>query len=419
MLRACGSQSIHPHRKQKDSRVFMSDHWNSLANLLGTPSLAPQKPKTDPAAPLAAEPAATSDQPVVPEPAAVEKAKPAEKSKLRSSWDAVANFFGMASQDSEAASVEPEAAPAPPTPRSQPKTDAGRARAANPSTPPAPVSKKKPSLWGGEESTTPEPAPEDRPIHASRSEESDDREPLRSRRDTPREPKRRSEPPAKEDTASAPDRRSHRRPPRRAQESTEEVRSGSNSERAPSRRTPTRESKPDRTHASRAPSPPSETRTPAEPRSSSRPSGFGAGIAPPNDRIEDDRDLFDEAPVDVEIFDDEAPSKTRDDQDASSEESRGEGSGEGRPRRRRRRGGRGRTREQADNLETERSSDARDEREPSDDAEDSAEEDARLTRHSKIPSWTETISVLVESNMLNHQRSQGSQRGTPRGRGRR
>jgi hypothetical protein len=37
----------------------------------------------------------------------------------------------------------------------------------------------------------------------------------------------------------------------------------------------------------------------------------------------------------------------------------------------------------------------------------------------KIPSWTETISVLVEANMLNHQRSQSSPRGNPRGRGRR
>jgi hypothetical protein len=37
----------------------------------------------------------------------------------------------------------------------------------------------------------------------------------------------------------------------------------------------------------------------------------------------------------------------------------------------------------------------------------------------KIPSWTETISVLVEANMLNHQRSQSSPRGNSRGRGRR
>ncbi len=79
----------------------MSDHWNSLANLLGTPSITPAAKKSDAA--KAKTDNATSE-PVKP----LEKTK--EPSRLRSSWDAVTSFFGIqpSETDSSIQSAESE-----------------------------------------------------------------------------------------------------------------------------------------------------------------------------------------------------------------------------------------------------------------------------------------------------------------------
>ena len=80
----------------------MSDHWNSIANLLKTPSLAPaikksEGPPKPPKATALVEQSVDVEQPVSPGP---EPAKPkSEPSRLRSSWDAVATFFGVAAPE--------------------------------------------------------------------------------------------------------------------------------------------------------------------------------------------------------------------------------------------------------------------------------------------------------------------------------
>jgi len=119
----------------------MSDHWNSIANLLKTPSLGPTAKKTDG---LAKTPKATSRvEPTVPVEETVlqapesEKLKP-EPSRLRSSWDAVATFFGVVapehSQEDQPisnASLDPKLDPI-----ATPKSTAAGNR------------KTKPSMWG-------------------------------------------------------------------------------------------------------------------------------------------------------------------------------------------------------------------------------------------------------------------------------
>ena len=80
----------------------MSDHWNSIANLLKTPTLGPIAKKSNgppkpPKAKALVEPSVQAEQPILPVP---EPAKPkSEPSRLRSSWDAVATFFGVAAPE--------------------------------------------------------------------------------------------------------------------------------------------------------------------------------------------------------------------------------------------------------------------------------------------------------------------------------
>lgn len=90
----------------------MSDHWNSIANLLKTPSLNPTAKKTDgppkpPKATAPVEPVVRNEEPETP-PIEAPKAKP-EPSRLRSSWDAVATFFGVAAPE-QPSEAEPKAA---------------------------------------------------------------------------------------------------------------------------------------------------------------------------------------------------------------------------------------------------------------------------------------------------------------------
>ena len=112
----------------------MSDHWNSIANLLKTPSLNPTTKKTDgPAKPAkVTAPVETSARSEEPQPPQVEapKAKP-EPSRLRSSWDAVATFFGVAAPEQQS---EPD-------PKSSPDAQTASKGSAG-------SKKSKPSMWG-------------------------------------------------------------------------------------------------------------------------------------------------------------------------------------------------------------------------------------------------------------------------------
>lgn len=158
----------------------MSDHWNSLANLLGTPSLSPQSRKSDKAkgaAETAAKPVSVEvpPNPVEPAPAATDApqaSKSKEPSRLRSSWDAVTSFFGIQSGESAPeAELEKEV-----TPRDLNRPARARQE-------PAPK-RSKPSLWEDSlEAPAPEPSRRDRepsPPAASekRSATSESEEPI-------------------------------------------------------------------------------------------------------------------------------------------------------------------------------------------------------------------------------------------------
>jgi hypothetical protein len=381
----------------------MSDHWNSLANLLGTPSLAPQKPKTDAAPAANVETGSTSSdlQPAVQDLASEEKPK-AEKSRLKTSWDAVANFFGVATKDAEA-SVESDI----PEPRSSPAP----VKSNNSGQKATPSKKEKPSMWEESVDDSDTPPAKSRRGETSAKERSDARseayaKPEMTRKDT-------STTAEASDSDEEPQRRSHRRPPRRGQgadtrPAPTSARDESRPARDESRPARRAETKPERSSPPRSQNPMPET------GAMRKSSGFGAGI----DRMDEpDEDHLDRRT---------APSRSREERGARETETETSEDQEGRTRRRRRRGGRGRKRDDVKSSDSgdERSLDSehdsgseRSSRDSGD--EDATNDDAPSIRHTKIPSWNETISVLVEANMLNHQRSQSSQRGNPRGRGRR
>lgn len=226
----------------------MSDHWNSLANLLGTPSLAPQNRKTDlagasktPPAALNVEPAKSADANVNSGDEIDNAEKPKqEKSRLKSSWDAVASFFGVAAPES--AAPESMSGDVERTSSNDATAEGNSAKSASGKPPQAsrqPAGKKsKPSMWGDEESVAVpveptknelprsafEPRSESKPSSSRDREESSGRE-REEMVDGPQDsvrsakPSRTTDPEAAADEPSdfgaVSDRRSNRRPPRR------------------------------------------------------------------------------------------------------------------------------------------------------------------------------------------------------------
>ncbi len=207
----------------------MSDHWNSIANLLKTPSLGPTAKKTDgppkpPKANLMADQVVPLEETVSQAP---ESAKPKpEPSRLRSSWDAVATFFGVAPPE-HSQENQPKSNASPDT-----KLDAI-------ATSKSAVSgnrKTKPSMWGEavEERITETEAPTPPTRLAEKAErpqdsESRDRGRSRGRERSPRvedaparsDQEPRHAPPTQRDQepgAVDPDRRSHRQQPRRGRQ---------------------------------------------------------------------------------------------------------------------------------------------------------------------------------------------------------
>jgi hypothetical protein len=386
----------------------MSDHWNSLANLLGTPSLSPPKPKS--------ESSSAPNLDTVPNPQTLPSPTPesssdklkGEKSRLKTSWDAVANFFGVASKDSEAASVESmeiesnDASPDSPIPSSkapQGKAPQGVVKA-------TPRRKGKPSMWSDEMDLPPKPGQKEK---VSKVSKPDLQKSETQERDVegPRE---------RLLSDDEPQRRSHRRPPRRSREKDGDASLPPQRDESPSHRE--ERAAPSRSESrSERPASPQKLSPRSEMPERKKSFGFGVGIE------ESTIDSFEDREDDVDIREE----KTEEDRLGSTSEEQ-----EGRTRRRRRRGGRNRKRDDVQDTATDRSRDRESDRDTSDreattsrrsrqaaDSESSEEEDAPQFRQSKIPSWSETIGVLVEANMLNHQRSSSQNRGNPRGRGRR
>ncbi|MFN7626734.1 MAG: hypothetical protein ACK5PZ_07880, partial [Pirellula sp.] len=202
-----------------------------MANLLGTPSLAPQNRKTDLAGASKTPTAVPNVEPVKAADANVnsgdeidnaEKPKQ-EKSRLKSSWDAVASFFGVAAPDSTGSETV-QASLSEPTAESQSsKSSASK----TPQATRAPAGKKtKPSMWGDEETAeAPVESPKNElPRSAFDTKSRSGRDPEVTDvviTDSFRSPKpsRSAEPESGSDEPSefgaVSDRRSNRRPPRR------------------------------------------------------------------------------------------------------------------------------------------------------------------------------------------------------------
>lgn len=519
--------------KQEKRSSFMSDHWNSLANLLGTPSFPPQNRKSDGGSNKKGAAASVSSEVAEPKPiedlvepptSAIEpeesvSAKP-EKSRLRSSWDAVASFFGVASSDADASEAsEPSAAKA-----ASPSEASRKTSSANPD-PRAGGKKSKPSMWsdgevGETRAADPEPVSK-RPVERNP-------EPTRVR-----EP--RDVAPAAESNESetgfgfGAERRSHRRPPRRGRggadavvepnpssdaiasrseeprhgrgshddesvggrgvpaEDSQEVRSDRRGNRRGGERREREESRGDARGETREPrsTERSEERRPRrsgsetrEARSASveapevarkgpvtrsrdedgpeerdkdrgrrpqrdpervegseggrsrsrdsqrapsssgrvseganKPSGFGFGID--EDLVDSHHAHDDDFSFESELEMDE-PDLVRDELSGDSDDPE---SDEARPKRRRRRRRGTRDREEGESRPRSKSTRTEEDRDAErNHADEEAEDGIRL---SKVPSWTETIMVVVEANIANHQRNPGHGRGPSRGRGRR
>jgi hypothetical protein len=126
----------------------MSDHWKSLADLLGAPSLTPSRKPADPVA-EEVNPEPTREQVAPPAPPVeaapiVEPAKP----KKRSSWEALANLFNIGSGPAPAPAPEPPPPPkpiAPPPPPAPPRAAAPPPRPVESSPKQSEISLFKPS----------------------------------------------------------------------------------------------------------------------------------------------------------------------------------------------------------------------------------------------------------------------------------
>lgn len=254
-----------------------------------------------------------------------------------------------------------------------------------------------------------------------------------ARRDKPRREDSRREEPRREEPRREEQVREESRGGGRRQESRPRDRDGDGDER--DSRTGDRVASGERRDRSRGPRENDRSARSQSPerKSSARPepgkdevrsrSGFGAGIQDDVDRDDefvrdDSRDYEDTSSGFVEVDDSDADDMDfRASPEASGEE--GESDRERRPRRRRRRGSKDRERTEGNGERSKsRSGSATDSARESN-RNESDEEAEEGIRHSKIPSWLETITAIVDSNIVNHERSQNSGRGGSRGRGRR
>ncbi len=141
--------------------TFMPDHWNKLADQLGTPSIEPRAKSTTvdsinkDASPsshsMKDEPSARSDDRT--DPAVTEEPAKSTKPIKKSSWDSVVEFFGLGHRSSSASSPEAEAISEPSTvPTPQKTTEA--ASSSHKAIRDKSMKKARPSMWGDVPSET-------------------------------------------------------------------------------------------------------------------------------------------------------------------------------------------------------------------------------------------------------------------------
>lgn len=443
----------------------MSDHWNLLADLLGTPNLgnrskksaksepaepptkpieSAEKPKLEPAktqqpSPTKAQDDRREDQP----PAAL--AEPAkERSLIQNSWDALANLFGIANEPP--AEVRPETIEA----KTETKTISATEK---------PTKSKRPasSMWGSpsEQSLDPQEAPKGKSQHSDATAlpsfsnadaEPADSVPQGDRRGPRRSPRRgktefadtnsnprnaeTSQPTrqAEDDLPNRPEDRSEIRSERRTDNrSTRNSGRGDSGrqERGDSRDSSRRESSHDRNRRRPLNDDPaqeqerSDRRTPATRESRSRdfaqsdrldqparePRGFRdqdrTSRSPQQDPTRKRPSSGFAAGISDEITDEDLAPEFGS-ESSQNPQSHDEESSRS-PRRKKRRS---RPREQSDVTSDDLIDSA--------DSDRSSESSESRPRHGKIPTWTETIGFVIQANVANHQKQSSSGRGRPR-----
>ena len=449
----------------------MSDHWNLLADLLGTPNLGNRSKKTaktettePPASPtsdtspkakraqqqdadLSKEGAAQSSG-VVPdskEPGLVQSEPPKERSMIQNSWDALANLFGISNDSSMESRTAPKETPVSKTPsqdaqahpRKHQQSTRQSTREVSQDSSPSKAKRQTSSMWAAPEEPTVDrqndpiaieghPQEPDLPSFSNSDSTAQVDRLQQDRRGPRRSPRRgRSEQPGRDSsTADSRPTRSNRQPQSPSQEfseprsnkihgnGTDDSRTDARHESRQARnpRRPIREEQsgdPDQLDRGNPASQESRSadrrenrprdvretrdrqeRVSKEPKSSQleptrrrASSGFAAGLSDQIDQI-DERELNPRNPAERNLLDEDSGSSIR------------------------RKKRRGRTREEV-GVNTENSY------EGNDSDRDSQPLESR-PRHSKIPTWAETIGFVIEANVANHQKQSSSSRGRPR-----
>jgi hypothetical protein len=436
----------------------MSDHWNLLADQLGTPNYAPRTKKNakpenvnDSQEPSKSASSAASDQvssdvpsattPEPPRQPSVKETK--ERSILQSSWDALASLFGVSQNEPEQThAVQPPvakntrgSAPAHPAHEPNPNRDDSDDRLRRDAGPKSTTRKTSKSMWDdpvGSQEEAPKKRSDTReastpsPSFASSegsSTEADRRGPRRS-------PRRGRDESTDENAETVPSRRvqrdkdlgsqgldaqqpsksEHRRDrPERGSERRNN-RSEESGKSLDERSAPRGDRKPRNQRDQRRDSNPPVSPThpsPSSPKHSA--SGFAAGLSPELDHFESDENHFDiQADVeDLQIdFSKPAGTKPRDEEEVEE--------GASRNRRKKRRGGR-RDSEKPQKSESNTSFTEPVGFDDSDGEIRSSESSEERPKHGKIPSWTETIGAVIQANVANHQKqSSGGSRGRNR-----
>jgi len=394
----------------------MSDHWNLLADLLGTPNYAPRskkatkgdsatKPNSELVAPAPEATASLSDLPhdsddkpkeSLSPPSSVEP--PREKSMLQSSWDALASLFGVASeQPRQEAELEQSASqtPAVSSPQKSSKTSKPAESKPEPVSNPKAKRTQTKSMW--------DVATDDSQTESARQEtedpiDADRRGPRRSPRrgrdqmpsgnpdeqvESPRPPR---EPRSNRDRSNDQPREDRRR---------DNLRTDPRNNDAP-RDDSKRENRRDDDRNRRRERTDREIPATIAPKESSKRtsgSGFAAGLVSDNDPSE----------VEDSIGFDTNSATEADDTRASD-----------RTRRKKRRGRKRDDHQPSDSATSDRFDDSTDSEKDFDSIDRSSDLSDSRPRHGKIPSWTEVIGVVVEANVANHQKHASSGRGRHR-----
>lgn len=204
----------------------MSDHWNSIANLLKTPSLGPTAKKPDgPAKPPKAVLPIESVAESAPVPAMEAQKPKLEQSRLRSSWDAVATFFGVAAPE---LSTEPELKPSDATNALSSQNSAKASIVGN--------KKAKPSMWGESADQASEPGEPAKPAPRIAEVAQASREPESPRRGTESQDRGRSKDREREPRGDGAERTESRAPRHRSEENSPSAAPERRSERQQPRR---------------------------------------------------------------------------------------------------------------------------------------------------------------------------------------